>query len=168
MESIEFEMKPSKDDLNTLSIKLLMMSLWFRIYLVLCLLFLCTFWFLSKRYGPSWRFSIFGFISFLGLICPFAWVLGGARFYHKRFWEGTKRIFIVNTQGCGSRSELWETFIRWQAFNDVLETKKYILIRSNKYPRTRFTIYKHLLPDETVSSIKKILADVPVPKKHLL
>ncbi|MDH4241472.1 MAG: hypothetical protein OEW48_18085 [Phycisphaerae bacterium] len=168
METIEFDMRPTRADLNRLSIRILFMSKAFRFYLLLCILSLSIFLVLSETYQDNKFFSVLGFISFLGIICPFAGVLGIARKSYQSFWKRENRVFLVSPKGCGSRSDNVDIFVKWKAFDSIRETKNYILIKSKKDRRARFVIYKNLLVIETLTAIKKILADSPVPDKKLI
>ena len=101
----------------------------------------------------------------LALAAPVASALGIASKISKSFNRKDIR-FIIDNEGFREKTDTVEFFMKWQGFDYIKETKKYIFMKPQDR-RCPLVIYKSLLPSETTSSIKKILADAPVPKKYL-
>lgn len=74
-------------------------------------------------------------------------------------WDGLSGKYV-------SKRNKFEFYYKWENVRIICETKRYIFIRMKGLPD--FTIFKYLLPAETISSIKKIIAKATVPQKKLL
>ena len=166
MDRIEFEMNISLRDVRGLMIRRLCTSRIVRIYyiavIIVSFLVLIA---ISDTHDRSDYENLIMFIT-IALIFPFALGLGFASAALKISKREGKKIFFLDRQGFGSRTDTYEVYFKWERFDFIDETEKYIFIKKNRRPH--ITIYKHILPYETVSSIKKIIAEVPVPNKKLL
>jgi len=113
---------------------------------------------------PNWIY-LFTVISFFGLVLPIGFILSLAKAGFKASSQ-VNRIYYVNKDGYGLKTDFTEFFAKWEGFEHVEETDKYILMKLKRSSLP--TIYKYLLPPETVSDIKKIIADAPIKNKKLL
>ena len=168
MEKVEFCIKPSMKDVNEQVSFLVFRLVFFRLYFII---FISAFAILSVSNiisvfcnMPNWIY-LFTVISFFGLVLPIGFILSLAKAGFKASSQ-VNRIYYVNKDGYGLKTDFTEFFAKWEGFEHVEETDKYILMKLKRSSLP--TIYKYLLPPETVSDIKKIIADAPIKNKKLL
>ncbi|MHC4442738.1 MAG: hypothetical protein ACYTA5_09105 [Planctomycetota bacterium] len=73
-------------------------------------------------------------------------------------------IYFVDEQGYGYRSNLCDYCTYWAAASDIIESDDYIDIKSDIFP---MNLHKYLIDSETLLSVKKILANVPIENKQI-
>ena len=167
MDRIEFNMKPSRDDLSGALIKMMQMSTFFRTYYILGIVGIAVLILLAKinAIHAILYVNLMVAVGF-ALVVPITLALGIAKKISKSFHREDIR-FIMDNEGYRVKTDTAEFFMKWQGFDYIKETKKYIFMKPGDRRRP-FVIYTSILSSETVSSIKKILANAPAAKKHLL
>jgi len=168
MDGIEFNMEPSRDDFSGALIKMMQMSTFFRTYYILGIAGIAILILLAKinEIHAILYVNLMVVIGF-ALVVPIAVALGIARRKVSKSFYREEVRFIIDNEGYRVKTDTSEFFMKWQGFDYIKETQKYIFMKPrNKRPP--FVIYTSLLPGETTSSIKKLLANAPVVKKHLL
>lgn len=169
MDRIEFEMQPQKRDFEGATMRRMLMSRGFRGYLILFIsIFLVLVVLAEINDKPKYEnlLSLFGFGCLAALIVPFAIPHKLAKSALKSYYKNGDRLFFLDKERYGVKSATFECYFRWQMFDLICETKNYIFLKRNDGPY--FVIFKRPLSDETVSSIKELLAEVPVKKKKFL
>jgi hypothetical protein len=111
--------------------------------------------------------QVLGFSAFLGLITPFAGVLGmSSRDFKSRVPPISGHIFHVSDQGFGWKSPSKEASFSWQDARAIRETREFFIIRLR--PSGFFTIFKEDLSLADVAAVRDIMCNVAVEKKKLL
>ena len=161
MNRIDITTKPERRDLSNASIRLLFMIRFFRWYLCIAVLLLIVG---LSGIPEGWEYeSVFrflGFVSIVAIMFPFGAARVCAKEKLKLISEEAPTCF-VDREGYGAKSKLVELYVKWEVFNAVCETKKYIFMRARG---NSYIIYKHLLSDETLAAVKEILAQAPISK----
>ncbi len=171
MDRIEFEMNPSYRDFKKAAVKGFLMSNFWRVYFGSIILFLIIIEIFANIYENSRFESIASKLNFtLGIVLIFslATLMGLVRAAFKSRQATGKMIFFLDEGGYGYKSEYFEVYLKWKYFNVIYELPKYIRMESRIKRKPGVIIFKNLLSEDTVSSIKEILKDVDVPKKRLL
>jgi len=166
MDRIEFEIRLSRRDVWGATIKKLCMSYIFRIYCFVVIVgtVLVLFTHLDT-YGKS-DYENLGMFVAIALLSPVAFFLGASSRGFKHPDVKKENIFMLDKEGFGAKFPSSEYRMKWNMVKSICETNNFIFMKLQLGPTV--TIYKYLLPDETVSSVKKLLVNVPVQKKKLL
>jgi len=163
---VEFSMKPSKKDFAKVSITNIIHKRTFWIYEGGLIAFLTGAEIYAKANPNVEDFvATLGAIGLLMIIIPFPVFAALGKVMWTLRTPKENDIFIVNDDGCGLKCGKSISFLEWNRFKQIEEIGNYVFLR--KYQGPYFVIFKHLLSDETVSEIKKILAQVPVENKKL-
>ncbi|MHC4574078.1 MAG: YcxB family protein [Planctomycetota bacterium] len=147
--------------------KRLFMSRFFRGYfaVVISLLVILAV-FAEVREGPKELIALLVVGSVLALLTPFSLARALARRAVKTAEQDGPMRFLLEGHGYGGKSDTFEFYVKWEAIERIEETNKFIFLRLGR--GGCLTIFKYLLPRETVSAIKGLLATVPVKDKRLL
>lgn len=169
MDRIEFKMEPEIRDFRGALMKRLLRSQGFRRYLFAVISILIVLVVVAQIVDGSEYdnlLSIFGVGCVVALIAPFSFPRGLARHALKLWRRHGSMVFFLNGQGYGGESNILQFCIPWQGVTKICETERYIFIELRR--GGCLTIFKRLLPDETLRSIREVIADAPVPKKELM
>jgi hypothetical protein len=166
MDRIEFQLKLEKRDVRGATIRRLYMSRYLRAYYLFVLVVSILVFLTHKDSYDRSDYENVGMLISIALIFPVALALGASSRTFKHPDARKENLFVLDDEGFGAKFPSSEYRIKWNMIKSISETKKYIFMKVQSGPTV--TIYKHRLPRETVSSIKRLLSSVPVATTKLL
>jgi hypothetical protein len=169
MDTIEFENEPTLRDFRGAAMKRLLSLRNFRRYLLV----VTSIFVLLVIIAQVWDFSEYeklmaglGLLCVIALVAPFAFPKAAARRAFMQSKKDGPMVFRLDEQGYGGKSDVYQFYIKWQGVDAIYETEKYVFMELKR--GSCLIIFKRLLPNETVFSIRELIAAAPVPKKELL
>lgn len=166
-EMVEFRMVPSVKDCSKATMYLLVRRPVFWIYTVAIIAALIIMEIIA-RLKPQTEdpIAVIAFIAMLMLILPFVICGAWGRVMHTLYPPSKDKIYFLNCDGYGIKFGKSIYFTEWQRFERIVETGNYVFLKMRK--GRNCVIFKSLLSKETVSNVKKVLAEAPVAHKQLI
>jgi hypothetical protein len=169
MDRIEYKMMFKITDYKGMIMKRMLTSRSFYVYLIFHILFIIAIGVLAPVHGDSicgGLLYILFWACLAALVVPFIYLSRQAGRLMKLYNEYGETLYFMDKDGCGAKTDLFQTNVKWKMFTSIYETKKYIFMK--RIDRDCHVIFKNCLPDETVMAIKKILANTPIVDKEML
>lgn len=169
MDRIEYKMLFKITDYKGMIMKKMLTSRSFYVYLIFHILFIITIGVLAPVHGDSicgGLLYILFWACLAALAVPFIYLSRQARRLIELYNEYGDILYLMDKDGFGVTTDLFQSNVKWKMFTSIYETKKYIFMK--RIDRECHVIFKNCLSDETVAAIRTILTNAPIVDKKML